>query len=426
MSSTGLPTSKATCELLDATHQILKSKALVVADKEHFTKEIINHANKHHDFDILIPALNIPRIKKIYPSLSYKRKWAGFAIAETRYNFENDQEEYRLIVQRIGEKQDEYEYKSFLTTSKKEARTLICENYDKRWSVEEFFRFENELGISRASTFNLNIRYGKLALALMAQAATYQLRKKMNEDYQKWGSQLKAYQKFQIHAAIAAPLMIGNQTLGVIGVMHSDADQKFINSDVSLLNLFAQQAAIAVANAKLYEEQKHQSRMDITTDIYNRRGLLELGQRELERSRRTDQPLAAIMVDIDFFKHTNDTYGHPLGDLVLQELAQRFKMQLRAVDILSRFGGEEFLILLPSTNQEEAYLIAERLRKTVAGFPFTTENLSIPITISSGVAVIKEKNATLSDLISHADKAMYQSKKSGRNCVSVYGLPDKN
>jgi hypothetical protein len=186
MSSTGLPTSKATCELLDATHQILKSKALVVADKEHFTKEIINHANKHHDFDILIPALNIPRIKKIYPSLSYKRKWAGFAIAETRYNFENDQEEYRLIVQRIGEKQDEYEYKSFLTTSKKEARTLICENYDKRWSVEEFFRFENELGISRASTFNLNIRYGKLALALMAQAATYQLRKKMNEDYQKW------------------------------------------------------------------------------------------------------------------------------------------------------------------------------------------------------------------------------------------------
>lgn len=186
MSSTGLPTSKATCELLDATHQILKSKALVVADKEHFTKEIINHANKHHDFDILIPALNIPRIKKIYPSLSYKRKWAGFAIAETRYNFENDQEEYRLIVQRIGEKQNEYEYKSFLTTSKKEARTLICENYDKRWSVEEFFRFENELGISRASTFNLNIRYGKLALALMAQAATYQLRKKMNEDYQKW------------------------------------------------------------------------------------------------------------------------------------------------------------------------------------------------------------------------------------------------
>jgi diguanylate cyclase (GGDEF)-like protein len=99
---------------------------------------------------------------------------------------------------------------------------------------------------------------------------------------------------------------------------------------------------------------------------------------------------------------------------------------LRAVDILSRFGGEEFLILLPSTNQEEAYLIAERLRKTVAGSPFTTENLSIPITISSGVAVIKEKNATLSDLISHADKAMYQSKKSGRNCVSVYGLPDKN
>jgi hypothetical protein len=186
VSSTGMPTTRATLNLIRATEQIIKGPSLLVADKEHFTQELFNLAKQHKSFDLLTPILNTDRIKKIINNLSYKPKWAGFSIAETLFNFDNDKNQYRLIAQRTGESQKNYSYNSFLTTSKDDPLKLICENYDKRWTVEEFFRFENEMGINRASTLNLNIRYGMLALAMIAQAGTYQLRANLYNDYKQW------------------------------------------------------------------------------------------------------------------------------------------------------------------------------------------------------------------------------------------------
>jgi hypothetical protein len=188
VSSTGMPTTKATHNLINAIGQIIKGQYLLVADKEHFTQELFHLANQHKYFDLLTPILNTNRIKKIINNLSFAPKWAGFSIAETLFNFEDDHNQYRLIAQRTGESQKNYSYKAFLTTSKDDPVKLICENYDERWSVEEFFRFENEMGINRASTLNLNIRYGMLALAMIAQAATYQLRNNLFENYKKWGA----------------------------------------------------------------------------------------------------------------------------------------------------------------------------------------------------------------------------------------------
>ena len=186
ISSTGLPTSKATANLIDATGGIIKQEALLVADKEHFTRELLDISKKHKHFDFLIPALNTPKIKDKIQGLNYQPQWAGFAIAETDFCFVYDTIKYRLIAERKGETTDNYIYKAFITTSKMDAKQLICNNYDKRWSVEEFFRFENDMGMNRASTLNLNVRYGMLALAMIAQAATYQLRNKLKEDYRKW------------------------------------------------------------------------------------------------------------------------------------------------------------------------------------------------------------------------------------------------
>jgi diguanylate cyclase (GGDEF)-like protein/PAS domain S-box-containing protein len=248
-------------------------------------------------------------------------------------------------------------------------------------------------------------------------AKTHQI--EMIEDYQEWMGKMDVYERTNIHAAIAAPLMIGDQFLGVIGVMNSDRVRRFTDSEKSLMNLFAQQAAIAVQNAQLFEERRQQARMDLTTGIYNRRGLFELGVREVDRAQRFNRPLSAIMVDIDHFKRVNDTYGHPVGDLVLIELANRLKDHLRSIDILSRYGGEEFIILLPETPSDKAVEVAERLREVVENTPFSPEGLSLPITISQGISVTFGEDPDIHSLIKKADDAMYLSKRAGRNQVNV-------
>ena len=126
--------------------------------------------------------------KKIEKSLSYDNQWAGYAIAETTHNFIGYKEKYRLIVQREGEVESQYKYKSFIALSDKPAITLLSETYDKRWCIEDFFNFDGAMGFDRASTFNLNIRYGKMSLALLSQAASCQFRQKLPKPYNRWNA----------------------------------------------------------------------------------------------------------------------------------------------------------------------------------------------------------------------------------------------
>lgn len=184
MSSTGMPTTKASLGLIGTTDQIIKAPSLLIADKEHFTNELFESVSNNRNFDLLTPALNSQRIKNILNTLEYTKLRAGFAIAETDFYFDGQNTKHRLVAERFGEK--DYRYGGFLTTSSVDAQTLLCENYDKRWSVEEFFRFENDMGLNRASTMNLNIRYANLSMAMLAQAATYELRKNMACEYRKW------------------------------------------------------------------------------------------------------------------------------------------------------------------------------------------------------------------------------------------------
>lgn len=186
MASTGMPTTRATKNLLGATEKIIGTNSLLIADKEHFTRELLEGIKKHGHYDILVPALNTQRIKDLAENLVYQPLWAGYAVAETRFSFKGSGESFRLIAQRTGETGSQYAYRAFITTSQKPARELLSKDYDRRWGIEEFFRFENEMGIKRVSTHNLNIRYGKLALAMMAQAANYQLRKKLKTTYRSW------------------------------------------------------------------------------------------------------------------------------------------------------------------------------------------------------------------------------------------------
>ena len=185
--SPGANTTKATIDLLNMVNMVSKN-ALILADKEHFTEYLIRSIDQNSDFEFLVPAISTERIQKIERSQTYQRKWAGYAIAETMFNFDGHKEKYRLVSQREGETTRNYVYKSFLTLSGKPATVLLSEMYQERWSIEDFFNFDGAMGFDRASTFNLNIRYGKMSLALLAQAATYQFRQKLPKPYNRWNS----------------------------------------------------------------------------------------------------------------------------------------------------------------------------------------------------------------------------------------------
>lgn len=184
----GVNTTKATIDLLNMVNMINNKKAMILADKEHFTQNLISDIKHKDQFELLVPVLSTTRIQKIERSLTYKSQWAGYAIDETTFKFRGSKEEYRLIVQREGEIESQYKYKSFLTLSDKPAVTLLSETYGERWSIEDFFNFDGAMGFDRASTFNLNIRYGKISLALLSQAATYQFRQKLPKPYDRWNA----------------------------------------------------------------------------------------------------------------------------------------------------------------------------------------------------------------------------------------------
>ena len=156
--------------------------------------------------------------------------------------------------------------------------------------------------------------------------------------------------------------------------------------------------------------------VDGLTGVNNKRYLLESLEREIPRGRRHQRPLTLVMFDIDHFKSINDSYGHLAGDYVLKELAQLVKSRLRPDDILGRYGGEEFAVILPETNASGGTHIAEELRQLVGTHPFTFERERIQVTVSMGVAQL-EDDWTLNDFIKQADERLYAAKRGGRNRV---------
>jgi len=176
---------------------------------------------------------------------------------------------------------------------------------------------------------------------------------------------------------------------------------------------------------KTKDQLNYLATVDPLTNTFNRRHFLELSARRIKRVQTSNGHASFLLFDIDHFKKVNDEHGHIIGDQVLQGMAQICMNNLRADDILGRFGGEEFVILLPDTKLEDARNIAERLRRIIAETPIKTDIGPIRTTISIGIA-IKEKAAATSidQLLSRADRAMYHAKQAGRNRVSIWNEHD--
>ena len=216
----------------------------------------------------------------------------------------------------------------------------------------------------------------------------------------------------------AFPLVSEGEIVGCI-VAHSTID-RLTEEEIGYISELTKQSAITIERANTYSEILQNATMDALTGLNNRRQFeLRLGE-QYAIANRQDSPLCAIMIDIDFFKKFNDTYGHAVGDIVLQTTANVIKEQLREYDIPSRYGGEEFCILLPQTNIEEAKIVAERLRSAVEAVNLeVAEGKTINITISVGLAQLDVKDMA-EDLYMKADSALYKAKEAGRNRVEVY------
>jgi diguanylate cyclase (GGDEF)-like protein len=217
------------------------------------------------------------------------------------------------------------------------------------------------------------------------------------------------------HAVLCHPITYGETLLGILTV-ESFTRENFSEEEILTLGTLADVLATALHNAMTYEEMEYQSITDCLTGIKTRRYFLESIHSEWSRSSRSGKPFAVVLLDLDKFKTVNDTLGHLEGDLVLARVGRILEQRCRHSNVVARYGGDEFIVLMPETEIDQAQILGERVRSALAGDPLLRER---QVTCSVGVACFPLHGATIEELIRQADQAMYQSKSSGGDRVST-------
>jgi len=211
------------------------------------------------------------------------------------------------------------------------------------------------------------------------------------------------------------PLIFEESLGGVLWVW----GKNITHSDLPIMSIFAKQIGSTLERARLFQEVQSLALTDPLTGLQNRRSLFELGRIEFSRAQRMKRPFSCMMLDLDHFKSVNDNYGHQIGDQVLQEFGLRCKSYVREIDLAGRYGGEEFMVLLPETDRDMALIVAERFRSLIAENPIQTTVGCLNITVSIGVAMKDEQTMDLDTLVARADQALYIAKHKGRNRISI-------
>jgi PleD family two-component response regulator len=232
---------------------------------------------------------------------------------------------------------------------------------------------------------------------------------------------------------MAVPLMAREEPLGLLLLAAGDS-RAYDHGRADLATALVGQAMVAYENARLFAQVQHLATVDDLTGVANRRHFFELAARELARARRHGRGLAAMMIDIDNFKRVNDRHGHQVGDDVIRTVARRLDRFARSYDVLGRYGGEEFALLLwtddpgpngePSPDQDttadpEPRQAAERLRASIGDVPIPVRTGSLTVTVSIGVAMLEPGDEVIGDLLARADRRLYEAKNAGRNRVST-------
>ena len=196
--------------------------------------------------------------------------------------------------------------------------------------------------------------------------------------------------------------------------LQKEAQSKLIDTHVKLTK---QTQALREAQSKL----KEQANRDPLTNMYNRRYFSDISEKMIAMSKRAKEPLGVMMIDIDKFKNINDTYGHAVGDEIIKLLSNRLESLIRESDLVARFGGEEFAIILPNADEKSLMNMAERMRKDIESLSYSSKDGILKFTVSIGVDVFNyDKDDNIDSALNRADKALYKSKSEGRNKVSIF------
>ena len=276
--------------------------------------------------------------------------------------------------------------------------SIILDNFAKDYFAYIFMK--NDKG-----KFDLAwpLRYDKKRIKPMLEHVSLKNRITINED----------------KTAVLFPIYFENVLQGAIII--DGKNKKILQEDIEFIMQLSIQTATTLDKAGVYAEIEKYATQDALTGLNNRRSLDLRVAQEVAIAKRKNLPLCVMMLDVDFFKKINDTYGHYGGDIVLKEFAKIISDEVREYDFAARYGGEEFAILLPYTHIEEAKIVGERLRKTVEDTPIlinqeTEDAKKINVTISMGLAEF-DRIETGENLFERADKALYEAKKNGRNQV---------
>ena len=221
----------------------------------------------------------------------------------------------------------------------------------------------------------------------------------------------------EANVAMAVPVVSDGRLFGVIAVYGRASGGEFREEDVHTIQTLARQTEVAIGNVFLHDETRRQARTDGTTGLWNRREF-ELRAREtVKEATRFEEPFGVILVDIDNFKQVNDRYDHSTGDAALIHVASMLSQATREIDVVARWGGEEFIVLLPRAGVDETEVVAERVRSMIEAEPVVYGESVIPLTVSIGYAVYDEDGATSDSLFKAADAALLRAKRMGKNRV---------
>lgn len=221
-------------------------------------------------------------------------------------------------------------------------------------------------------------------------------------------------------AYLCVPILAQGEALGILHIQATDQDPNLGEAEMSFKTTFAAQIGLSVANIRLREALRAQSTKDPLTGLYNRRYLQEMLDREIRRAIRSEQALGILMLDLDHFKNFNDTYGHDAGDAVLRETGSFLMRSIRAEDFVCRYGGEEFVVVLPTADLRAAEARAQRIRAKLRDLVIMHDGRSLGlITASIGVAALPNHGTNERELLQAADAALYRAKREGRDRVAV-------